>query len=539
MRELLPFLALFRRHPWRIAGGIILALVTLLASIALLSISGWFLAATALAGFASLYTFNYLMPAGGVRVSAILCTAARYAERLVSHDATFRVLTHLRIFTFKRLLPLTPGAIQRFRQADLLNRLVADIDTLDHLYLRLLSPQICALVIIAVVTAGLNLLSSTLALTLGAIMLGLLILLPWSFYHAGKGIGRDLTLLRSQYRVQLAGWLQGQAELVIFGALSRFRQALDSTESQWLRRQQQQNHLSALSQSLMILASGLTATLMLWLAAGLFTGSSSAGALVALVVFVTLAAFEALGPVAAAYQHLGHVITSAQRVSQMLNQSPAVSFVEDATAQSAQTNSAASVHIEDLSFTYPGQAHAVLQQISLNISAGEHVALLGHTGCGKSTLLQLLTRAWDPQGGEIRLNQQPLRQYSENALRQMMSVVPQRIHAFSATLRDNLQLAAPEASDQQLSAALHQVGLDNLLQGEGLNAWLGEGGRQLSGGELRRLGIARALLHSAPVLLLDEPTEGLDSATEQQILHLLTGLGREKTLLVVTHRLTG
>lgn len=168
MRVLLPFLALYRRHWIRMSLGMLLAIVTLLASIGLLTLSGWFLAASALAGLAGLVTFNYMLPAAGVRGAAIIRTAGRYAERLVSHDATFRVLSHLRVFTFSRLIPLSPGGLARFRQAELLNRLVADVDTLDHLYLRVISPLLSAVVIIAVVVCGLGWLDLRLALTLGA-----------------------------------------------------------------------------------------------------------------------------------------------------------------------------------------------------------------------------------------------------------------------------------------------------------------------------------------------------------------------------------
>ncbi|PWC18644.1 cysteine/glutathione ABC transporter ATP-binding protein/permease CydC [Brenneria roseae subsp. roseae] len=528
-----PFLTLYRRHIWRLSLGIILAIVTLLASIGLLALSGWFLAGAALAGVAGLYTFNYMLPAAGVRGAAITRTAGRYAERLVSHDATFRVLQHLRVFTFSRILPLSPGGIAQFRQAELLNRLVADVDTLDHLYLRVISPLVSALLVILIVTYGLSWLDVSLALTLCAITLALLLILPVAFYQAGKTIGQDLTTLRAQYRIQLTTWLQGQAELTVFGALSLFRQQLARLESQWLRRQQQQTNLAGLSQALMILCSGLTVTLILWLAAAGVGGDTQPGALIALFVFASLAVFEALAPVAGAFQHMGQVIASATRVDHIIRQTPMVTF----PPQGPPTVAAASLVLHNVGFTYPGQPLPALQGISLTIRAGEHIALLGRTGCGKSTLLQLLTRAWDGGQGEIALNGQPLSSWAEDELRAMMSVVPQRVHIFSATLRDNLLLAAPDANDERLAAVLQQIGLDKLLENEGLNSWYGEGGRQLSGGEQRRIGLARALLHSAPLVLLDEPTEGLDAETERRILRLLRQHCAGKTLIVITHRL--
>jgi len=329
--------------------------------------------------------------------------------------------------------------------------------------------------------------------------------------------------------------LIGHAELTIFNAASRYRDALDSTESEWQEAQRRQAGLTAISQAVMMLISGMTVVLMLWMAAGGVGGNTAPGALIALFVFCALAAFEALAPVTGAFQHLGQVIASALRVTQLTEQQPDVTF-SDATMSAPEQ---AAVTFDKVSFRYSQQAQPALNQVSLTIQGGERVALLGRTGCGKSTLLQLLTRAWDPQHGEITLAGLPLTQYSESALRASMSVVPQRVHLFSATLRDNLLLAAPQASDARLASTLTQVGLEKLLEDGGLNSWLGEGGRQLSGGELRRLAIARALLHDAPLMLLDEPTEGLDAGTEQQILSLLDTVTANKTVLMITHRLRG
>lgn len=535
MKTLLPFLALYQRHWLRMAVGIVLAIVTLLASIGLLSLSGWFLAASSLAGLAGLYTFNYMLPAAGVRGAAIFRTAGRYAERLVSHDATFRVLAHLRTFTFSKLLPLSPGGLAGFQKAEILNRLVADVDTLDHLYLRVISPLISALVVIIIVTVGLSYLDLRLALILGGIMLGMLLLLPVIFYRAGQPIGRDLTQLRGEYRAQLSGWLQGQSELVVFGAEKQRRQQLDKIEKRWLDRQQQLSKLSGLSQALMITASGLTLCLLLWLASGGIDSQRVPGALLALFVFTPLAAFEALGPVAGAFQHFGQVMACADRVSQIINQQPTVTF----TASTGVVQPHASVSVQSVSFSYPHQPLPTIDNLSLEINTGEHIALLGKTGCGKSTLTQLLTRAWDPQQGRILLNGVLLADYPESVLRSMVTVLSQRVHIFNSTLRDNLLLAAPNSSDTQLADALQKVELGSLLDDTGLNAWLGEGGRQLSGGEQRRLGMARALLHDAPLWILDEPTEGLDAETERHILTLLDTHCKNKTLLMITHRLTG
>lgn len=536
MNNLLPFLRLFRRHPWRLGLGIILAIVTLLASIGLLTLSGWFLAASSLAGVAGLYSFNYMLPAAGVRGAAITRTAARYFERLVSHDATFRVLQHLRVFTFSKFITLAPEQLARFRQGELLNRFVSDVDTLDHLYLRVISPLIGAVVVIVVVTCGLAWLDVPLALLLGGIMLLTLLIMPPLFWRLGASAGQHIAQHQASWRLQLTQWITGLSELKIYGAAQLWRSQLDQEEVNWQQAQRQQHRLQALSQSLLLMISGISVTLLLWLSATGVGDNSAPGAFIALFVFCALAAFEALAPVAGAFLPLSQVAIAAQRVQEIIEQPPSILF----PSEKVVSVSGIKLQIDNVSFSYPQRPEPVLQNFSLALKAGEHLALLGPTGCGKSSLLALMTRGWEAQQGSISLNDIAIDEWDEASLRQCISFVTQRVHLFSQTLRDNLLLAKPEASDEQLQDVLHQVGLTHLVeQDEGLNAWMGDGGRPLSGGELRRLAIARALLHDGDLWLLDEPTEGLDATTEQQILALLQRVSVGKTLIMVTHRLSG
>ncbi len=229
--------------------------------------------------------------------------------------------------------------------------MVADVDTLDHLYLRVISPLVGALVVIVVVTCGLSLLDVTLALTLGGIMLATLLVMPPLFYRAGKPAGESMTQLRGQYRQQLTAWLQGQAELMVFNASDRYRAQMEKTELSWQDAQRRQAELTALSQAVMLLIGGIAVVAMLWLASDGVGGNSQPGALIALFVFCALAAFEALAPVTGAFQHLGQVIASARRISQITDQQPEVTFVEDEASSPAQV----ALTLQEVTFRYPQQ----------------------------------------------------------------------------------------------------------------------------------------------------------------------------------------
>ncbi|MCL1058755.1 cysteine/glutathione ABC transporter ATP-binding protein/permease CydC [Shewanella gelidimarina] len=539
MKALLPYIKRFKSQWFMMFIGLFLSVTTMMAGLGLLALSGWFLSAAAVAGLTvvTAQMFNYFTPAGGVRLLSIVRTASRYGERLATHEATFSLLTDLRCWVWNKLMPLSAKNLQGIRRGDLLNRLVADIDTLDHLYLRLLTPLLASLLMLVGLYFFISWFDAKLAATLCSILLAVWLLLPTVFYFLGRKPGIAQLETKRELRVQLLEYLQGQAELTLFGAQGLYRQRLNGAESLMIASQNRMNRVTALSQACLIFCHGFAVLVMLYMAAAGVGESVPPGPKLAMIVFITMATIEMMMPLAGAFQHLSACSSAATRLNQVVEQTPEVTFAEDNHLQVSE----GSVELFNIDFGYDPE-HSVLQQLNFVIPAGAKVALLGQTGCGKSSLLSLITREWLPQNGQVILDGRDASAYSEDALRKSMSVVSQRIYLFSGTLRENLAIALDNASrkdDDKLIAVLEKVGLGVLLQGDKpLDNWIGEGGRQLSGGEQRRIGVARALLRDAPMLLLDEPTEGLDKKTEREILALLFAFASDKTVLMISHRLT-
>lgn len=535
MRELIPFLKLYKQHWAELSLGMLLSFLTLASAIGLLTLSGWFIAASSVAGLLAISQFNYMLPAAAVRGLSISRTAGRWSERVVSHNATFKLLADLRVFFFDKLTPLIPGKIANLRDADILNRLVADVDAMDHVYLRLLSPLMVGIFGILGISGFLYWFEPRLGIALGSILLSLVMIFPVIFYHLGKPHGKQITLQKSQLRIALLDWISGQGELQIFGAAKRYQDKIDNAKQQLLQAQWKMAGISGIANGMLIAANGFTLLFMLWLAADSIKNDVP-DPFIAMVAFATIASFELIMPLSNAFQYLSQTFSSATRLNEIIEAVPETQF--DPNGHDSPV--LGKIDIDCVSYRYPDTEQTALNHLSLSINAGEKIALLGQTGCGKSTLLQLITRCWDPVAGEIRIDGVPLKHWRESTLRAAISVVSQRVDIFNGALRNNLTLAKPTATDQELIDVLAKVDLSYLIvDGPGLDVWLGDGGRQLSGGERRRIGIARALLHDAPILLLDEPTEGLDIKTEQQILSLLFQHSKDKTVLFITHRLVG
>lgn len=536
MKDLWFFLTLFKPHRIWLVAGILLSLLTAFASIALLTLSGWFISSSALAGTA--ISFNFMLPAAQIRALAITRTVGRYGERLLTHEATFRVLASIRSWFFLQLIPLVPGRLAALRSGDLLSNMTADIDALDALYLRLLAPALVAALGVTAVVGFLYLYSPLISLTTGILLLIAAIATPWLFNHIGQAGAEAIVALAASFRIRQIDLLQGLSDLLANQAFSRFSQVLEQLSNLMINTQRQNNRLTAMSSALTLLLSQITLLTALVLAAISFQDGLLSGAEIALIVFCVVAAFELVTPLPQAMQMLAKTQKAASRIKQVAELTPSVIQPKQALAI---PDDSYDLQLDDVSFRYSNNHDWVLKNINLSIPQGTKLAIIGASGSGKTSLLHLLMRDYDPEYGDIFFSGQNLRQFNSDDLLLNFGMLSQRSQLFAATIKENLLIAKPNASMTELNAAIKASGLEKLISylPEGIDTWVGESGLKVSGGEARRIALARLYLKDAPVLILDEPTEGLDAETELEIFSALAKFAINKTLIMVTHRASG
>ena len=532
-----PFIRLLLTHWRKMAAGTLFGLITLASTVALLALSGWFLSAAALAGLTSTAAqlFNYYLPSIGLRMFAVSRTLGRYVERIVSHDATFRMLESLRVWFFSCIEPLAPARLLSFRSGDVLNRIVADIDALDNLYLRVVSPTLAAYGLAALLTIFLSGYAPVIALTTLALMFVAGFVLPAAAGVMGASHGRNLVRLTAGLRMLIVEGVQGLPELLMYGRDQQYVQQIGRENRALVAAQRRMSHLRGASTAGLVIVAGIAVLAALYQGALLVHQGQMHGAILAMIALAVMAAFDALMPLPAAYQYLGRTREAARRLLEMVGLAPAVAFPEGSGERPLRFD----VTFKGVGFRYAEHAPFALQGIDFQVPAGRRFAILGQTGAGKSTLAHLAVRFWDPYEGTITIGSVDIRRFSEGELRRSVSLVSQQAHLFSASVRNNLLLGKLEADDAELWQALGAVRLDDFVRAlpQGLDTWVGESGRLISGGQARRLAVARAILRDAPIWILDEPTEGLDGETERLVLDTLFDATRGKTVLLITHRL--
>lgn len=528
MSDLKFFLTLARPDRWWLRLGAALAALTVLAGIGLLAVSGWFIAAATLSGFTAA-----IAATRGVRGFAVLRPLSRYGERLATHEATFRILARLRVWVFRTVAPLAPGRLASLRGGDLLARVTSDVDALDGLYLRLVTPLIAAVCAVIAV-------SILLAVTAPLALPGVLALfaltglgLPLLAGRAGRAAGREIVRASAEARAEAGDLAAGMAELKAYGADARIRERLAQASADWTQAQRRLARLAMINAALLAMAgpAGLVTAL------GLAAAGGAGPAAAALAGFAAFALFEAAAPLVQAGESYGRTTAAARRLKALDEMVPAVRVPQAPVPLPGTTD----IALENVGFTYPGRGTPALIDLSIDMPRGSRLAVVGASGSGKSSLIKLLMAFHAPDTGRVRLGGIDHDRLDPAAIRSRFALVDQRAELVSASIRDNLALADPQAGEARLWAALERARAADFVRAlpAGLDTWIGEQGALVSGGQARRIALARAFVADAPVLLLDEPTEGLDETTEAEFVAGLEDWMSEDTsrsVLIVTHR---
>ncbi len=484
----------------------------------------------------------------GVRFFGISRGLFRYLERYVSHDLNFRLLARIRVWLYQRIEPLAPARLQAYRSGDLLTRLVADVDELENFFIRVLAPPLVAIGIIALTWALLSLFSPAAALAVVVLLILAGAAFPLLVQTLGRRPGQQHIALRSRLNAHLVDGVQGMADLLAYGAEARYLAQVDALNQETGRVQNRLGAIAALNDAGVQFIMNIAVVIALAFAVPAVTSGALSGVHLAVIALGVMAAFEAVQPLPLALQHLSATLAAARRIFQVVDAPPAVTEPPHPLPCSKQreqvakrTGDAPVLTVRELSFRYGPNEPLALQNITFTLPPGGRMAIVGPSGAGKSTLVHLLMRFWDFDQGRIELEGRDIRDCAGDDVRARFSVVSQTTHLFNATLRENLLLARPDASESDLWEALAQAQLADFVRDlpQGLDTWTGEMGVQLSGGERQRLAIARALLKDAPILLLDEPTANLDAATERALWRDLSRLMARRSVLLITHRLVG
>lgn len=511
-------LLLWRARLGWLLAGLIVALASLAVGLGLMAASG-------------------LVFAGGVVLVApwlsglgVARVALRYVERLVTHGAMFRALADLRVWFFRGLARGGAGGLGLRQAGDVLARLVGDVEALDGLYLRVLLPLALALILLPALVVVIGAGNILLSLIIGVLFLTAVVILPWCAARSCLAAGRNLAAAAGALRIAALDALTGRREVRAFGAEGRMLALVQGREEGLLTAQRALARRTAWASAGAFLCAQ-AALLALLLAAHL------SAVIVIPVVLLTLAAFEAVSGLPRAGALAGHAAAAAQRVLEAAEVPPPVPD----PAQPGTMPKGFALRFASVQFSWQADRLPVFSGLSLDVAEGARVALLGPSGVGKSTLAALAMKLAAPQSGHITLGGVDLATLPADAVRSRIAWLSQATHLFDASIRDNLLLARPGADDPALWAALEAARIAELIRTlpDGLETWVGEGGARFSGGQGRRLALARALLSQAPVLILDEPCAGLDAETEREFFLTLNDAVSGRTLILIAHRLSG
>ncbi len=531
MRVLVRLLRFLGPHRWQVSLAVALGVATMASNVGLLSVAAYLVAAAAL----QLGLSKLTLPMFLVQIFGIGRATFRYLERLVSHNVTFELLASLRTWLYARLEPLAPARLLGHRSGDLLTRIVKDVEELENVYLRAFSPVIIAAAVSALTFAVLYVFGPTLAYVASGFLVLAGVGVPLLVNALARELGRRELKLRAELNAHVVDGVQGVQDLLALGRASDQHRKISDLGTKLGRVQRRMASVTGLQGTLHDLTTNLAVWTILILAVPLVNEGLIPGVYLAFLALLVLGSFEAVQPLGTAFQFLGRSLGAGERLFEIADAKPRITdpdtplpYLTDHTLE-----------FDRVGFRYREDESPVLEEISFRVEPGSRVAIVGPSGAGKSTLANLALRFWDPAEGTIRLGGHDLRDYAQEDLRGAIGIVAQDTHLFNETLRGNLLLAKPAATDSELWTILEKARMAGFVSRlpQGLDTPIGEQGLRLSGGERQRLAVARALLKDAPLLILDEPTANLDPATERELLDELYDLTPGRSTLAITHRL--
>jgi thiol reductant ABC exporter CydC subunit len=480
-----------------------------------------------------------------VRVLAIGRAAFRYLERYVTHRATFAILAELRVWFFASIEPLAPARLATRRSGDLLARIVADIETLEDFYVRVVIPPVIAGLVTVFAGLGLGLLDLTLGVALVAFLLASGVVLPIVARRLSRAPAATFVATRGEYGAMLVDEINGLADLIALDRAAAHRERTLALGAELDAAGDRLAIVRSATSALAAMFASLAGVTVLAIGIRLVGEGRLDGVYLAVLPLVAMASFEVIGPLAQSFGLWDTNKAAAERLFELTDAQPEVvdpPAASRATAapvdQPGVPGAAPGIEIRGLRFRYAHDEPVVVDGLDLSVASGTSLAIVGPSGSGKSTLVNLLLRFWEYDEGEIRIGGRDLRDYRVEDVRRLLGVVPQDVHLFDATIRDNLAVADADVTDERIEEACRMAQVHAFIQTlpAGYETRVGENGVLLSGGERQRLAIARAIIKDAPILILDEATANLDVATEAALLESLAPFMAGRTTIVISHR---
>ncbi|QJC38336.1 ATP-binding cassette domain-containing protein [Enterobacteriaceae endosymbiont of Donacia marginata] len=532
------FLKNYKGYIKKIFLGIFLSIINNLMNLFLSIISGYLLTYTFLLSMKdNLIDYNYIIPSTIIRLISVIKIITKYFEKIIQHNNTLYFLKKLRILLLKKIFPLYPSNLISIHNIEILNILISDIEILDFLYLQIITPFLIIIIIILLVLIYLSIFNTFFFIILFINILILTIFYLFYFYKKGKIIGEKNINIKKKYYYLINNFLSYYTEYKIFEGIKYISNRINILELKLQKIQLIKNNNNIYSQLLMNIITDINIIIILLYTHIYFNNIKLQYKIILFLLFL-ITFSKILFPLNNIFQNIHEIFFSAKKIFNIIKKKPIITFINK---EKINKNYYLKLDIKNLSFYYKKNYPYILKNISLHIKKKQKIAITGHNGCGKTTLFMLLTRAWDPIKGAIYLNECDLNKWNLSSLRTSISVLPQKIYLFSDTLKNNILLNNQNninISNEYLIKILKLVGLKKLLDKKNnLDIWMGEGGRTLSGGELKKLGIARIIFHNGDLILLDELTEGLDAISSTKIINLILSIFQKKIIIFITHNI--